>query len=214
VAFPRARTYLRAGVDSGSPIRDHSDMPAFPRCAALLRNGQPCGRTIAPDSEFCVRQVGLLTTVGADNLRAGRIPKKRSLGETALHVVTEPEPEGATITTSATSPDPATIKPSLALAAAENVEQLTASLLEAAGSAIKPAWITVECSGCGERSRVDAPVPDVRACRCDRTVVTRRVGTAGDRRRGTDAPHADERRRSQGDELAGDGGAVRGDLRG
>ena len=67
------------------------------------------------------------------------------------------------MTATITSPDPATVRPSLALAAAENVEQLTASLLEAAGSAVKPVWVTVECSGCGERSRVEAPVPDVRA---------------------------------------------------
>jgi hypothetical protein len=56
--------------------------------------------------------------------------------------------------------DPATVRPSLAVAAAENVEQLTASLLEAAGSAVKPVWLTVECTACGERSRVEAPVPD------------------------------------------------------
>ena len=67
------------------------------------------------------------------------------------------------MTATITSPDPATVRPSLALAAAENVEQLTASLLEAAGSAVKPVWVTVECSGCGERSRVEAPVPDVRS---------------------------------------------------
>jgi hypothetical protein len=40
---------------------------------------------------------------------------------------------------------------------------LKASLLEAAGSAVKPVWITVECDNCGERSRIEAPVPDVRA---------------------------------------------------
>src|SRR5262249_50160771 len=54
-------------------------------------------------------------------------------------------------------------RPRLAEAAAENVEQLKASLLEAAGSAVKPVWLTVECSGCGKRSRVEAPLPDVRA---------------------------------------------------
>ena len=59
--------------------------------------------------------------------------------------------------------DPATVRPSLALAAAENVDALKTSLLEAAGLAVKPVWLTVECSGCGERSRVEAPVPDVRA---------------------------------------------------
>jgi hypothetical protein len=55
------------------------------------------------------------------------------------------------------------VRPSLAAAAAENVEQLKATLLDAAGSATRPVWLTVECSGCGERSRVEAPVPDVRA---------------------------------------------------
>jgi hypothetical protein len=28
---------------------------------------------------------------------------------------------------------------------------------------VRPVWITVECEGCGTRSRVEAPVPDVRA---------------------------------------------------
>ena len=28
---------------------------------------------------------------------------------------------------------------------------------------MRPVWITVECEGCGKRSRVEAPVPDVRA---------------------------------------------------
>jgi hypothetical protein len=62
-----------------------------------------------------------------------------------------------------TTADPASVRPSLALAAAENLDALNDSLLQAAASATKPAWITVECSSCGERSRVEAPVPDVRA---------------------------------------------------
>jgi len=59
--------------------------------------------------------------------------------------------------------DPATVRPSFAAAAGENVDQLTASLLEAAGSAVKPVWLTVECAACGERARIEAPIPDVRA---------------------------------------------------
>jgi len=59
--------------------------------------------------------------------------------------------------------DPAVVRPSFAAAAAENVDQLTASLLEAAGSAVKPVWLTVECAACGERARIEAPIPDVRA---------------------------------------------------
>jgi hypothetical protein len=62
-----------------------------------------------------------------------------------------------------TSADPASVRPSLAIAAAENVEALKESLLQAAAAATRPTWITVECSECGERSRIEAPVPDVRA---------------------------------------------------
>ena len=143
-------------------MSDHPRMAESPRCDALLRNGQPCGRTVAPASEFCVRHTRLLEDVDAESLRQGRIPKKRTLREPALRVIVEAEPEPrATVTT--TAADPATVRPSLALAAAENLDALTDSLLQAAASATKPAWITVECCGCGERSRVEAPVPDVRA---------------------------------------------------
>jgi hypothetical protein len=140
-------------------------MPAFPRCGALLRNGQPCGRTAAEDSEFCVHHTKLLETLGSEALRLGRTPKPRDARQPILRVVAEPalESEPTAAAAAITHADPATVRPSLATAAADNVEQLTASLLEAAGSAVKPVWLTVECSGCGERSRVEAPVPDVRA---------------------------------------------------
>jgi len=137
-------------------------MPTFPRCGALLRNGQPCGRTVAEDSEFCPHHTGLLEIVDAESLREGKIPKRRTLKEPSLRVVTEPMVELEPGSTRVAA-DPTTVRPTLALAAAENLEALKASLLEAAASATKPTWITVECSGCGERSRVEAPVPDVRS---------------------------------------------------
>jgi hypothetical protein len=95
-----------------------------------------------------------------------KIPKKRALKETALRVVraAAAEPTASVrVSASPTTADPSSVRPSLAAAAAENLETLTESLLAAAGSAVRPAWITVECSSCGERSRVEAPVPDVRA---------------------------------------------------
>jgi hypothetical protein len=149
-------------VDSAGVLRDHFVMPAFPRCGALLRNGKTCGRTVEVGSEFCVHHTRLLETVDAAALRQGRIPKKRGLKTSTLRVVPT-NCESTTATTAITNPDPATVRPSLAAAAAENIEALKASLLEAAASATKPTWITVECSGCGERSQVEAPVPDVRA---------------------------------------------------
>jgi hypothetical protein len=139
-------------------------MPAYPRCGALLRNGQPCGRTAEAGSEFCVHHTRLLETVDAEALRQGRIPKRQAVTEPVLRIVAEPAVEPtASAATPGTTADPATVRPSLAAAAAENVEALKASLLEAAGSAVKQVWLSVECTGCGRRSQVEAPVPDVRA---------------------------------------------------
>jgi hypothetical protein len=159
-----ARTYVRARWSGWCGIGDDFVMPAFPRCAALLRDGQSCGRTVAVGSEFCVHHTNLLATVDAETMRQGRTPKPRAIRKQRLHVVAESAVEDATTAgvVAVESADPASVRPSLAVAAAANVEQLTASLLEAAGSAVKPVWLTVECA-CGERSRVEAPVPDVRA---------------------------------------------------
>ena len=55
------------------------------------------------------------------------------------------------------------MRPRLAEAAAESVEDIQRTLLDAATSASKPAWVEFECSDCGNRKRVEVPVPDVRA---------------------------------------------------
>ena len=162
----RARAHVRKReVDSGCLVSDHSVTPVFPRCVALLRDGQPCRRTVAAGSEFCVHHTKLLASVDAETLRHGRTPKRHATLEPVLRVVTGPAFEREAPPTAGTVAiaDPASVRPSLAAAAAENVEQLTSSLLEAAGSAAKPVWLTVECAACGERSRIEAPVPDVRA---------------------------------------------------
>jgi hypothetical protein len=70
-------------------IGNHFGMAAIPRCAALLRNGEPCGRTVASGSEFCVHHAKLLATVDAETMRRGRTPKKRALRESVLRVVPE-----------------------------------------------------------------------------------------------------------------------------
>jgi hypothetical protein len=119
-------------------------------------------------SEFCVHHSKVADEIGAEALRRGVYPRRRR-DSAALRVVPAsdmepPEAERAAANGEGAGgvADPATVRPKLAEAAAENVEQLKASLLEAAGSATRPVWITVECE-CGKRSRVEAPVPDVRA---------------------------------------------------
>jgi hypothetical protein len=129
-------------------------------CKASLRNGQPCRVVIETEgSEFCPHHMRLAGAHGSDAVMNGSVPKPRSLRV----VEKETKPMTVAPVTPITSIDPAHVRPMLAEAAAENAERLTASLLEAAGSAVRPAWLTVECSNCGERSRVEAPVPDVRA---------------------------------------------------
>jgi hypothetical protein len=100
-------------------------------------------------------------------LKRSRLPKRPGVKTRPLRVVADTEPPKATSAAAnaggkARAVDPASVRPKLADAAAENLEQLKASLLEAALSAVKPVWITVKCE-CGNRSRVEAPVPDVRA---------------------------------------------------
>jgi hypothetical protein len=123
--------------------------------------------TATPSSEFCAHHTELLATVDVEAMRQGRTPShKAGKEERALRVVTDPTPARKSkkmIGNERRTVDPATVRPGLAQAAAESFETLKTSLLEAAGSAAKPVWLTVECTGCGKRSRVEAPVPDVRA---------------------------------------------------
>lgn len=111
--------------------------------------------TVTPNAPHCAHQTALAEeATGAAGTR-----KKRPLRVVGI----ESAEREQSVSVSGNDAAPATIRPRLARAAAENVEQLQASLLEAAGSAVRPAWVTVECEGCGKRSRVEAPVPDVRA---------------------------------------------------
>ena len=161
-----SRAHVRTReVDTQWFFSDHLVMPAFPRCGALLRDGQPCRRTVVPGSDFCAHHNKLLASVDAETMRQGRTPKRHSTLDPVLRVVTDPVIEREAIPAARTVAiaDPANVRPSLAAAAAENVEQLKSSLLEAAGSAVRPVWLTVECTACGKRSRIEAPVPDVRA---------------------------------------------------
>jgi hypothetical protein len=132
-------------------------LPCVPAKRAAMRSHS------RPELGVCTHHTKLLANVDAEAMGQGRTPKS-NLKPSTLQVISEPgEPEPTNGTATVTSADPATVRPLLAAAAAENVEQLTSSLLEAAGSAVKPVWLTVECGACGERSRVEAPVPDVRA---------------------------------------------------
>jgi hypothetical protein len=153
--LPRAR--VRA-CETAVTIRG---MANHGRCTASLSNGQRCRVVIERvGADFCPHHLKLAEEHGDETVKNGKTPKQR-----ALRVVEEPV---AVVTTVArvmpTSViGPANVRPMLAEAAAENAEKQKTSLLEAAGSAVRQVWLTVECSNCGERSRVEGPVPDVRS---------------------------------------------------
>jgi hypothetical protein len=125
---------------------------------------QPHG--VVEGSEFCIHHDRLVAEHGAEELKRGLPRRKQARNRwqptivatsTDLNTVRE---ESAVQRRSA---DPATVRPRLAEAAAESVEDIQRTLLEAATAASKPAWVEFECTDCGNRKRVEVPVPDVRA---------------------------------------------------
>jgi hypothetical protein len=138
-------------------------MAPSPRCEALLRDGGPCGRTVASDSKsFCIHHAELELELGADALRQGRYPPRKNLKAAPIVVATSGKSDATTENITAET-DPARVRPKLAEAAAESFDDIRRTLLDAATSASKPAWVEFECGECGTHRRVDVPVPDVRA---------------------------------------------------
>ena len=119
-------------------------------------------------SEFCVHHDRLLAEHGADALKQGLPRRKQARGHWQPTILAVSADEIAVSSEGPTasdrrSADPSTVRPRLAEAAAENVDDIRRTLLDAATSASKPAWVEFECTDCGNRKRVEVPVPDVRA---------------------------------------------------
>jgi hypothetical protein len=105
-------------------------------------------------AEFCPYHLRLAEMFGDERVRRGAVPKKRVVR--VVERLQQPviTPMAIAMPTSAT----ASVYVPVLAESAESGEHLKASLLEAAGSAATPVWLTVECPKCGERSRVAAPV--------------------------------------------------------
>ena len=159
----RARARTRARDDNCIRIRDHVGMP-FPCCSAVLRDGRPCRRTVAAESgSFCVHHAALEAELGAEVLRRGRYPARKKLKPAAMPVVVGTSAAATeTVEGDSVHSDPARVRPGLAEAAAASFDDIRRTLLDAATSASKPAWVEFECAECGTRRRVDVPVADVR----------------------------------------------------
>jgi hypothetical protein len=121
---------------------------------------------VVKGSEFCIHHDRLLDQHGADELKQGLPRRKQTRGRWQPTIVATSTDESAVSEGSALqrrSADPATVRPRLAEAAAERVEDIRRTLLDAATAASKPAWVEFECTDCGNRKRVEVPIPDVRA---------------------------------------------------
>jgi hypothetical protein len=137
-------------------------MTSYPRCAAKLRDGQPCGRTVADGSEFCVHHRKLADEHGPDVVKQG-LPRHRAARTASDPVIVATEPASDEMVATIGDVDPASVRPRLAEAAAEGLDGIRKTLLDAAPGAVGDHWVTFECSDCGKRKRVELPVPDVRA---------------------------------------------------
>jgi hypothetical protein len=128
------------------------------------RDGQPCLRTVANGSEFCVHHAELAETHGREVVKQGMPKRRATRSASAPPLVIADEPASDELEQSnGHAADPATVRPRLAEAAAESVDDIRRALLDAATGATKDHWVTFECSDCGSRKRVQLPVPDVRA---------------------------------------------------
>jgi hypothetical protein len=101
---------------------------------------------------------------GVDALKQGLARRRATVQSKPPKLVTPDKSvgEGAPVSENG-SRDPATVRPRLAEAAAEGLEGIRKTLLDAATGAVRDHWITFECGECGARKRVEVPVPDVRA---------------------------------------------------
>jgi hypothetical protein len=130
----------------------------YPRCAALLHGGKQCRSVAVPGSEFCPHHSGLVEEHGVEALKRGEhLPARR------MRVVQDPviaEAIGVTTSNGNATVDPASVRPRLAEAAAESVDEIRRVLLETATGANRNLWATISCKHCGRAGRYEITVPD------------------------------------------------------
>jgi hypothetical protein len=99
---------------------------------------------------------------GADVVKQG-LPRRRAANMASHPVIVATESVTDDAVPMNGEVDPASVRPRLAEAAAEGLDGIRKTLLDAATGAVRDHWVTFECSDCGKRKRVEVPVPDVRA---------------------------------------------------
>ena len=126
-----------------------------PLCAAKLRDGGTC-RSVSATGDLCEHHARLAAELGRETVINGDHTKKRGARQ-RVPVIAEAEPIELT---SHSSGRPSSVRPALALAAAEEVETIRRVLLEAATSTSRQSWATCTCPECGKGFRQEISVPD------------------------------------------------------
>ena len=132
-------------------------MSEHPRCAALLHGEKQCRSVAVDGTEFCQFHGRLVAEHGVEALKAGAhlpAPRKRVV---QTSVVAEETVQAAGNGSGAL--DPASVRPQLAVAAAESLDDIRRVLLEAATGANKNLWATINCKHCGRAGRYEITVP-------------------------------------------------------
>jgi hypothetical protein len=133
-------------------------MSEHPRCAALLHAGKRCRSVVEEGSEFCPHHTGLVPEHGADVLKRGEhLPARR---KRIVQVPVTAEAIEATTGNGGITIDPASVRPRLAEAAAESVDDIRRVLLETATGANRNLWATINCKHCSRAGRYEITVPD------------------------------------------------------
>src|SRR5262245_48240687 len=99
-------------------------------------------------SEFCQHHAEVAAEQGAEPVKLGEhLPARRKRVVQAAVVAEKAEPD--TTNGCGLIVDPASVRPRLAAAAAESLEDIRRVLLETATGANKSLWATISCKHCG-----------------------------------------------------------------
>ena len=137
--------------DNFRVVSDH------PRCAALLHGRKRCRSVVVTGTEFCPHHSGVATEHGAEVVKRGEhlpVGRKRIVQAPVAAEVVPVEGNGTGVV------DPASVRPRLAVAAAESLDDLQRVLLEIATGANKQLWATIVCKHCERAGRYEITVPD------------------------------------------------------
>ena len=144
---------------------DHTCMPV-PRCAALRRDGAPCGALASsPTAVFCRHHERLAEKHGEEAIRSGRYPRTRTPRQAApvKAQIGSHDASNAGPSNGSAAVTPAAVRPALAQAAADELGTITAVLMDAATHTTRPVWTTPACPECGTQFRQEVQVPDHKA---------------------------------------------------